>query len=195
MKNEIIEGKNKPNNPNNINYVHFENEYLKYPKKISPKGSDDSRNFRYELETNKFSSTCDEKILNINIKNDAMILYQEKLKKLERKNKREFSASEIMMSSEKINDKNTDNYSYVSMGKLKLKSKYPTSRAQSSLNVNKFVNITKLKLGKKDKKKKVTFKKTFATIIDVESFKKYNVENNMLNKTKKDNTKCTCSII
>jgi len=196
MENEIIETKNKPNNPNNINYVHFENEYLKYPKKISPKGSDDSRNYRYELETNKLS-TCDEKIPNINIKNDSMILYQEKLKKFQRKNKREFSASEIMMSSEKINDKNTDNYSYVSMGKLKLKlkSKYPTSRAQSSLNINKFVNITKLKLGKKDKKKKVTFKKTFATIIDVESFKKYNVENSMLNKTEKDNTKCTCSII
>jgi hypothetical protein len=193
MNNEIIENKNKLNNPNKINYIHFENEYLKYQKKISPRGSDDTRNSRYELEAYKLSSTSDEKISNINIKNDSMILYQEKLKKFQRKNRREFSASEIMMSSDKINDKNTDNYSYISMGKLK--SKYPTSRAISSLNSNKFVNITKLKIGKKDKKKKVTFKKTFATIIDVESFKKYNSGNNVLNKTEKDNTKCTCSII
>jgi hypothetical protein len=193
MINENIENKNKLNNPNNIKYVHFEDEYLKYPKKISTKGSDDTRNYKYELETNKLSSTSDEKIPNINIKNDSMILYQEKLKKYKRKNRRELSESEIMMSSEKINDKNTDNYSYNPMGKLKLK--YPTSKALSSLNINKFVNITKLKLGKKDKKKKVTFKKTFATIIDVESFKKYNAGNNMLNKSEKDNTKCTCSII
>jgi hypothetical protein len=33
MKNENIENKNKLNNPNNINYIHFENEYLKYQKK------------------------------------------------------------------------------------------------------------------------------------------------------------------
>jgi hypothetical protein len=193
MNNEIIENKNKLNNPNKINYIHFENEYLEYQKKISPKGSDDTRKYRYELETNKLSSTCDEKMPNNNSKNDSMILYRDKLKKFQRKNRREFSESEIMMSSEKINDKNTDNYSYISMGKLK--SKYPTSRQINSLNINKFVNISKLKIGKKDKKKKVTFKKAFATIIEVESFKKYNVENNMLNKSQKDSTKCTCSII
>lgn len=193
MKNEIKESNYNLNNPNDINYIHFENDYLKYQKKISPKGSNDSRNYRYELETNKMASTCDEKIPNINIKNDSMILYKEKLKAYQRKNRREFSASEIMMGSEKSNDRNIDNYSYVPMGPLK--SKYPTSRAVSSLNINKFVNITKLKSGKKDKKKKVTFKKTFATIIDVESFKKYNIENNMLNKTEKDNTKCTCLIL
>ena len=62
MKNENIENKNKLNNPNNINYIHFENEYLKYQKKISPRGSDDTRNSRYELEAYKLSSTSDEKI-------------------------------------------------------------------------------------------------------------------------------------
>ena len=193
MKNENFENKSRLKNSNDINYIHFENEYLKYPKKISPKGSDDIRNYRYELETNKNSSTCDEKIPTNNMKNDSMLLYQDKLKKFQRNHKREYSASEIMMSSEKINDKNTDNYSYISMGKLK--SKYPTTRSLSTLNINKFVNITKIKLGKKEKKKKVTFKKTFATIIDVESYKKYNIENNLLNRTEKDSIKCTCSII
>ena len=79
-----------------------------------------------------------EKIQTNNIKNDSMQLYREKLKKFKWKNRREFSASEIMMNSEKIKTK-------IIIHIWKLKSKYPITMILSSLNINKFVNLSKIK--------------------------------------------------
>jgi len=83
-----------------------------------------------------------EKIQTNNIKNDSMQLYREKLKKFKWKNRREFSASEIMMNSEKIK---TKIIIHICISMWKLKSKYPITMILSSLNINKFVNLSKIK--------------------------------------------------
>ena len=65
-----------------------------------------------------------------------------------------------------------------------------TSRGNSSM-VNKIIGLNKVK-GKKKNNKKVKFKKKFVSYIEIESFKKYNMENNSFNvNDNKTDTKCT----
>ena len=66
------------------------------------------------------------------------------------------------------------------------KYKSPSKRSLSSKNAMSFPRKIK------KKKKKVNFKRKFVTIIDIESFKKYNMENNCLYD--KAEAKCTCFV-
>ena len=164
----------------------------KITRKNSLEKSEESRNFRYELEPNrKLSNTNDEKITN-NVSRtsryDSMIFYKDKFKKLQKK--KDYSSSDMITSSMDYNDKTTDSRSFVM--NLKIKSKNNNSKNNSSM-INKIIGLNKLKK-KKKKIKKVSFKKVFVTYIDIESFKKYNMENNCLNAKDKAESKCTCLI-
>ena len=158
-------------------------------RKNSLEKSEESRNFRYELEPNrKLSNTNDEKLTNNVSKYDSMIFYKDKFKKLQ-KNKN-YSSSDMITSSMDYNDKTTDSRSFVM--NLKVKSKNNNSKNNSSM-VNKIIGLNKLKY-KKKKMKKVSFKKVFVTYIDIESYKKYNMENYSLDAKDKAESKCTCIV-
>ena len=190
MINKTEEELKKLREHHNCNIIRIQNEYLKNLEKKFGKKFNDIDNYRYELENGKLSSTCEEKVSNENPKIDSMTLYKNKLKKIEKNNKREYSASEIMMTTKDDNEKNTDNNPILS--KMKMVSKVSSSKELDSLMNNKFINLRSIKINKK-RAKKVTFKKNFVNIVEIESYKKYNIDNNLTPNDKAD-TKCTCLI-
>ena len=190
MINKTEEELKKLREHHNCNIIRIQNEYLKNLEKKFGKKFNDIDNYRYDLENGKLSSTCEEKVSNENPKIDSMTLYKNKLKKLEKDNKREYSASEIMMTTKDDNEKNTDNNPILS--KMKMVSKVSSSKELDSLMNNKFINLRSIKINKK-RAKKVTFKKNFVNIVEIESYKKYNIDNNLTPNDKAD-TKCTCLI-
>lgn len=190
MINKTEEELKKLREHHNCNIIRIQNEYLKNLEKKFGKKFNDIDNYRYDLENGKLSSTCEEKVSNENPKIDSMTLYKNKLKKLEKNNKREYSASEIMMTTKDDNEKNTDNNPILS--KMKMVSKVSSSKELDSLMNNKFINLRSIKINKK-RAKKVTFKKNFVNIVEIESYKKYNIDNNLTPNDKAD-TKCTCLI-
>ena len=190
MINKTEEELKKLREHHNCNIIRIQNEYLKNLEKKFGKKFNDIDNYRYDLENGKLSSTCEEKVSNENPKIDSMTLYKNKLKKLEKNNKREYSASEIMMTTKDDNEKNTDNNPILS--KMKMVSKVSSSKELDSLMNNKFINLRSIKINKK-RAKKVTFKKSFVNIVEIESYKKYNIDNNLTPNDKAD-TKCTCLI-
>ena len=150
---------------------------------------EESRNFCYELESNhKLSNTNDEKLPNNVSRYDSMIFSKDKFRKMQKK--KDYSSSDMITSSMDYNDKTTDSHSFFM--NLKVKTKNNNSRNNSSM-INKVIGLNKLKY-KKKKIKRVSFKKVFVTYIDIESFKKYNVENNCLNANDKEESKCTCLV-
>ena len=190
------EEKNKDeNNSNNINVNQNQNYILlkNIKNKFNKKNNSNIRNFAYVMDGSRLSSTGEEKFSINNIKNDSMILYHEKIKDVHRKNKRELSASEIITNANDNNEQYKDIVSILSNSKMKSKVHHP-SRPYSSLMDSKYIKLNKIKIGKKRKAKKVTFKKNFTEVVDVESYKKYNLENNNISHTDKSNTKCTCFI-
>ena len=104
--------------------------------------------------------------------------------------KKDYSSSDMITSSIDYNDKTTDSRSFFM--NLKMKSKNNNSKNNSSM-INKIIGLDKHKY-KKKKIKKVSFKKELVTYIDIESFKKYNMENNCLNANDKAESKCTCLV-
>ena len=190
MINKTEEELKKLREHHNCNIIRIQNEYLKNLEKKFDKKFNDIDNYRYDLENGKLSSTCEEKVSNENPKIDSMTLYKNKLKRLEKNNKREYSASEIMMTTKDDNEKNTDNNPILS--KMKMVSKVSSSKELDSLMNNKFINLRSIKINKK-RAKKVTFKKNFVNIVEIESYKKYNIDNNLTPNDKAD-TKCTCLI-
>ena len=190
MINKTEEELKKLREHHNCNIIRIQNEYLKNLEKKFGKKFNDIDNYRYDLENGKLSSTCEEKVSNENPKIDSMTLYKNKLKRLEKNNKREYSASEIMMTTKDDNEKNTDNNPILS--KMKMVSKVSSSKELDSLMNNKFINLRSIKINKK-RIKKVTFKKNFVNIVEIESYKKYNIDNNLTPNDKAD-TKCTCLI-
>lgn len=190
MINKTEEELKKLREHHNCNIIRIQNEYLKNLEKKFGKKFNDIDNYRYDLENGKLSSTCEEKVSNENPKIDSMTLYKNKLKRLEKNNKREYSASEIMMTTKDDNEKNTDNNPILS--KMKMVSKVSSSKELDSLMNNKFINLRSIKINKK-RAKKVTFKKNFVNIVEIESYKKYNIDNNLTPNDKAD-TKCTCLI-
>ena len=94
--------------------------------------------------------------------------------------------SEIEPNEEDSENRTINNNNKDILGSPIPKFKSPTNRALSSMNV--------LSYGRriKAKKKKVNFKRKFVTVINIESYKKYNMENNCLYD--KAEAKCTCIV-
>ena len=154
-------------------------------QKNSNDKSDIKQNFRYDIKSNKIAHSIDEK--NTNYKCDSMILYQEKMKNFQLKNKKEYSSSELATTSLDFNDKASDSRSFFSS--LKIKSKINKQKS-SCIMLNKILGLDKKE--KKKQVKKVSFKKKFVSYIDIESYKKYYMENNGISANDKSETKCSC---
>ena len=154
-------------------------------QKNSNDKSDIKQNFRYDIKSNKIAHSIDEK--NTNYKCDSMILYQEKMKNFQLKNKKEYSSSELATTSLDFNDKASDSRSFFS--NLKIKSKINKQKS-SCIMLNKILGLDKKE--KKKQVKKVSFKKKFVSYIDIESYKKYYMENNGISANDKNETKCSC---
>ena len=146
------------------------------------------RNFAYDLQPNRHSNSIDER--RNNSKLDSMDLIREKMKNFQLKNKKEFSSSDMLTSSLEYNDKTTDSHQFFSS--LKIKSKRNNSKGSNKM-LNKIIGLDK-KLKKKKAQKKVTFDTNFVNYINIESYKKYYIENNGLDAKDKTETKCTCLI-
>ena len=115
-------------------------------------------------------------------KNDSILLYRERFRRYNHRNRKDNSISDMIISDIQPIEESNETRSIYSNRNIKMP---PTSRGLSSLNVG---NFSKKKL----RKKKVNFKRKFVTIINIESYKKYNLENNCLND--KAHANCTCLI-
>jgi hypothetical protein len=148
--------------------------------------NDNIKNLRYELTDDRIMNTNDEKISNL--KSEPMFFYRNKTKNYVEK-KKENSTTEMVTCSLDNNEKTTDSRSFFT--NLQLKSKTNKSRSCIKLSKVKYFDKTNLK---KKKIKKVSFKKKFISYIDVESYKKYYMEDFGFNAKDKVQTKCTCLI-
>ena len=174
--------KNKNLNENNLNSFNFPN------KTHSRNKSEDLKNVQVDNDRYKLTSTGEDKFSNFNPKDCDSILFQEKF---EKKNKNP-NNNETFINSVDNNDKTlTNNLSFSSSAKIK--SKIPSSRALSSLMFSNYINMNNINSTKKKKIKKVTFKKNIVDVIEIESFKKYNLENGF-NPDYKTDTKCSCIV-
>ena len=169
---------NKNLNENNINVINFPN------KNHSRNKIEDLNNFQADTNGYRLTSTGEDKSSNFNSKEDLMLFQNKNEKKNNQYN------NETFMNTVDNIDKNTSNNLSSS---AKMKSKIPSSRALSSLIFNKYINMNNINNTKKKKIKKVTFKKKLVDVIEIESFKKYNLENDF-NPDNKTDTKCSCIV-
>ena len=164
----------------NQNNIHI-SPIIRYRKRI-----EDDNNFLYErpklFALNEEKNTYDDMK-----KNDSILLYRERFRRYNHRNRKDNSISDMIISDiQPIEESNETRsiYSNRNMNSPTIKMT-PTSRGLSSLNIG---NFSKKRL----RKKKVNFKRKFVTIINIESYKKYNLENNCLND--KAHANCTCLI-
>ena len=180
---------------NRSNYTGTQNNIYRNRIRRLRKRSEDEKNYRYDFEKGKLIYLNDDKNTYNDIrKNDSIILYRERerIRRFNHRAKRDNSISDMIISeieqneeeseNRTVNNNNNKNILYSPIPKFKS----PSKRALSSMNVMSFGRKIKAK------KKKVNFKRKFVTIIDIESFKKYNMENNCLND--KAEAKCTCLV-
>ncbi len=173
--------KNENLNENNLNKINFQN------KNHSRNKSEDLQKYQIDINGNKFTSTGEDKYSNFNYKEDS-IIFQEKF---EKKNKIQCNNERYMNTVDNIDKSASNSLSYSSSSKMK--TKIPSSKALSSLMFSKYINMNNINSTKKKKIKKVTFKKKIVEIIEIESFKKYNLENGF-NSDYKTDTKCSCKV-
>ena len=181
-------GTNRPNF-NSIQNNIYRNRVRKFRKR-----SEDEKNYKYDFERGKLIYFNDDKNSYNDIrKNDSIILYRERMRRFNHRVKRDNSISDMIISEIEPNEEDNDNRTINNNNNSRNilcspipKYKSPSRRTLSSMNVMSFARK------KKAKKKKVNFKRKFVTIIDIESFKKYNMENNCLYD--KAEAKCTCLV-
>ena len=175
--------KNKNINENtDLNVINYQN------KSHSRNRGDDLKNYQNETDGGKLTSTGEDKYLFSNSKNDLMTLFKDKID-----NKKNQNISDILINYSDNNEKSTTNNLSTSSNSKK-KSKIPASRALSSLMFNQYIYMNNINNTKKKKIKKVTFKKKIVDIIEIESFKKYNLENGF-NTGDRTDAKCSCFVL
>jgi hypothetical protein len=183
---EYEKGTNRPNfigSPNNI----YRNRVRRFRKR-----SEDEKNYKFDFERGKLLYFNEDKnTYNDMRKNDSIILYRERMRRFNHRPKRDNSISDMIISEIEPNEESSDNRTINNNSRKILcspiqKFKSPSKRTLSSMNVMSFARKIKAK------KKKVNFKRKFVTIIDIESYKKYNMENNCFND--KAEAKCTCLV-
>ena len=184
MLDKTLENKNKERKI--ILLSQIKSDKKSYSRKGTVPKSEERRNFRYELGLKKISNTNDENIGHNLGKLDSMIFYKDKIKNFQKK--KDYSSSDMLTCSADCNDKTNDSRCLVNM---KMKTKMNSTSKGSMLS--KIIGLSNIKV-KKKKTKKVTFKKKFVTYVDIESFKKYNMENFCSNAKDKIEEKCTCFI-
>ena len=175
--------KNKNLDENNIKDINFKN------KNHSRNKSEDLRNYQVDTNGFKLSSTGEDKSSNFNSKDDS-VLFQDKY---EKKNKIQYNNETFMNTIDNIDKSTSNNLS--STSNAKMKSKIQSLRSLSSLMCSKYINMNMNNMNstKKKKIKKVTFKKKIFEVIEIESYKKYNLDNGF-NPDYKTDTKCSCII-
>ena len=192
MKDDI---KDNSKAKNILNLMKIKEESKEIPRKKSSKKSVGSFFSRYDLDEDQSSKNNDAKTARSIMQGDSMQLYKNKIKQnLQSKGKKENTSFDII--SFEPNEKTSD--SHTIFGNFKNnKPKMPANFGvnTSSLLINRGDNNNNIsKIKKKKKIKKVTFKKKFVSYIDIESYKKYNMDNCILNDNNKADTKCTCVI-
>ena len=156
------------------------------------KRSEDEKNYKFDFDRGNIIYLNDDKnTINDMKNNDSIVLYRERFHRFNHRAIRDNSITDMIISEIEQNEEKSDNRTINNNSKNILQSpipkfKSPTNKDLSSMNVMNFGRRKKLR------KKKVNFKRKFVTIIDIESFKKYNMENNCLND--KAEAKCTCLV-
>jgi hypothetical protein len=184
--NEYEKGTNRPS------YNSIQNNIYRSRIRRFRKRSEDEKNYKYDFEKGKLIYFNDDKNTYNDIrKNDSIILYRERIRRFNHRAKRDNSVSDMIISEFEPNEEDSDNRTLNNNSRNILyspipKFQSPSKRTPSSMNDMNFRRRIKTK------KKKVNFKRKFVTIIDIESYKKYNMENNCLND--KAEAKCTCLI-
>ena len=183
---EFEKGTNRPN------YNDTQKNIYRNRVRRLRKISEDEKNYKFDFERGKLIYFNDDKNIYDDIrKNDSIILYRERMRRFNHRAKRDNSISDMIISEIEPNEDDTDNRTINNNSRKILcspiqKFKSPSKRTLSSMNVMSFARKIKAK------KKKVNFKRKFVTIIDIESYKKYNMENNCFND--KAEAKCTCLV-
>ena len=184
--NEYEKGTNRPS------YHSIQNNIYRSRIRRFRKRSEDEKSYKYDFEKGKLIYFNDDKNTYNDIrKNDSIILYRERIRRFNHRAKRDNSVSDMIISEFEPNEEDSDNRTLNNNSRNILyspipKFQSPSKRTPSSMNDMNFRRRIKTK------KKKVNFKRKFVTIIDIESYKKYNMENNCLND--KAEAKCTCLI-
>ena len=184
--NEYEKGTNRPS------YNSIQNNIYRSRIRRFRKRSEDEKNYKFDFERGKLIYFNDDKNIYDDIrKNDSIILYRERIRRFNHRAKRDNSVSDMIISEFEPNEEDSDNRTLNNNSRNILyspipKFQSPSKRTPSSMNDMNFRRRIKTK------KKKVNFKRKFVTIIDIESYKKYNMENNCLND--KAEAKCTCLI-
>ena len=183
---EFEKGTNRPN------YNDTQKNIYRNRVRRLRKISEDEKNYKFDFERGKLIYFNDDKNIYDDIrKNDSIILYRERMRRFNHRAKRDNSISDMIISEIEPNEESSDNRTINNNSRKILcspiqKFKSPSKRTLSSMNVMSFARKIKAK------KKKVNFKRKFVTIIDIESYKKYNMENNCFND--KAEAKCTCLV-
>ena len=151
-----------------------------------------NKNYRYKLYEENSSKTYKGNLTHILIKNNSMILYKNNIKQFQTNNNKDNEPSKLIPSSVDGNERTSDSVSMLS--NLRSKSNVPTYQTErTNTTFNKYAIINKIKL-RKNKVKKVTFKKQFIIYVDIENYKKYNLKNCYLSSSDKAQAKCSCMI-
>lgn len=189
MLNEFLDINHQNNDYKTSDFFQLNSNKKRITSKNYRHKSEDRKIDRYDLGKSQISNSNDEKFGHNIAKCDSMVFYRDKIQKFQKR--KQFSTSDMITTSIDFNDKTTERFPFFTNLKIKTKNNY--SKGNSSM-LNKIIGLNKIKY-KKKKAKKVTYKKKFVTYIDVESYKKYNMENCCFNGNDKTETKCTCLII
>ena len=175
---------------NFLNLMKLKDESKEISRKKSSKKSVESDFSRYDIEDEEPFKNNEEKTSRNIGPADSMQIYNNKIKALPINEKKDNSSSEIISidGNEKISD---NHHLYTNKNKVKVP---PVQGINTSSKIIKKGEKNNGKNKEKKKKKKVTFKKKFVSYIDVESYKKYNMDNSILNDNNKADTKCSCVI-
>ena len=168
------------NSPNRI-------EVYKIPRKssIRKRSEDIYNNYKYDFEKGQLNLINKNKI---NQKVDSLSLYTERKRGFSQKIKRK-EETELIISNIDPNDDVSDFQPIVTKRQVQFLQRTPVLKPRKSIL---FMNSTKRSTNSRYKKKKsVTFKTKFVNIIEVESYKQYNV-NKLLYGT--NDAKCSCFI-
>jgi hypothetical protein len=189
-ENDKDNSQNSPKNKNYLNLMKQNDESKEISRKRSSKKNIANDFSRYDIEEEQAFKNNEEKTSRSIGPADSMQIYKSKIKALTMKVKKDNSSSDIISidGNEKISDSH-----HFSTNKNKVKVPPVPGINTSSIIINKGEKNTGKNKAKK-KKKKVTFKKKFVSYIDVESYKKYNMDNCIFNDNNKADAKCACVI-
>ena len=167
----------------NVNKNSFKDEKL---NNNLTKKKDDKKNIFKKIEMKTSKNLADISKNSFNISNTPYITYSQRINisNIKNPNKNTKTLKNIILNNDENGSsyENATNYTYHNLKKNK-----SSNLNKSSLNASNNIKI------QVKSNKKVNFKKDFTTIIEVESFKRYNVNNYLRNNNNCIN--CSCLLI